>query len=152
MVSQSAKASQFGRRLVVHGFELRLQGIVLHVLDGLDEIVGQEIRVALGDVERQFDEWLGQDLRQILAGGGEKRRHLAFRGDDAAQPVGQRSEVALEVGVDIQCLRVGHRVAVVGALVLQLQEVVIDPEAQQFVVERGRGAQLRGIDGVPGAS
>ena len=138
---------QCRRRPVVDRLELRLERRVLDALDGLDQIVRQEVRAAPGDVDGQLDEGFGQHRREVLARGGVERRGLPLGGDDAAQAVGERREVALEVGVHVQRARVGDRVAVEGAHFLQLQEVVVHPQPQQLLVEGRGGAEFGGIDG-----
>ena len=112
--------AELGRGAIVGGGELLLQRGVANVLEGIREIVRQKRRRAFGHLDGGFDVGFGQRGVEIGAGCREEFGRFAFDGC-TARGVPRPGQIALFcVNVDVNRLRVGHRIARVDRQVVEV--------------------------------
>ena len=88
------------------------------------------------DLDRELDVWLWQDVGKIRFGRDQNVRRLGFDRNDAAQPIFQRREIARNVNVKIDRVRVGHRVALENRHVLNEEKLPADRRLQNAQIDR----------------
>ncbi len=86
---------------------------MLEVFQGRDQILAQKVRRSGRHLDRGFHIWLGERRFEVRACVGHNVRGLLLNGNDRTHPILKRREIALDVDVYVDRIRVAHRIFVI---------------------------------------